>query len=473
MHFGTYKATRNAKGHLVIENVPIFVECKRGETHFSDEWIATAVRKAKQAELEGYLPPLHIRHHGEAAPVAPAGYFRIRGAGVITFKGKTKTAVFADLVVTQPLVEEDVLAARLPYRSVEIFDVDDPAINSLALLDHEPPYLELPMLMVDEPAERVDADGRTAVPAGSSLVRVADATFRNPWQSEDYVAGEQVVACFRRGHSAHLFIEDTDSMSVKKKTTTAALPTHKAAKFADDKEADEKMADDEKEGDGEDMAEGEGLDVDAVCSAISDGSITVAQMEQIKAAIVAQMSEVGAEEPEDEEPAAAPAPTPGEAMSMSKTVAAKFAKQQGKLDAQAAEIAEMKREKARDKAVADALLRLEGRPLGSNPEAKFGKRFDELGAEGFKLYVDDFAATFGALGNVGSDKAAAFAGQTANVPEVALAYTEQGTEAVEKAAKFAAEHKELSEHGMTRHSVDAYVRSNMTRAGFKAAAAAK
>ena len=472
MHFGTYKATRNAKGHLVIENVPIFVECKRGETNFSDEWIAAAVRKAKQAELEGYMPPLHIRHHEAGADVASAGYFRIRGASVITFKGKTRTAVFADLVVTHPGVELDVLAARLPYRSVEIFDVDDPAINSLALLDHEPPYLELPMLMVDEPAEMPRAEGELAVPTSGTLVRVADATFRNPWQAEGYAKGEQVVACFRRGHSAHLFLEDTDSMSVKKNTTPAAKPTHKAAKFADDKEPEEKMADDEK--DGEDMAEGEGgLDVDAVCSAISDGSITVAQMEQIKAAIVAQMSEVGAEEEEPEEaPAAAPAPTPGEAMKNTPKTSAQFAALHGKIDAQAAKIEAMEREASRKVAVADALTRLEGRALGSDPEAKFAKRFDELGAEGFKLYVDDFAATFGVLS--GADgKASAFASQSRNIPEAALAYTEQGTEAVEKATKFAAEHTELSDHRLTRTSVDAYVRSNMTRAGFKAAPAAK
>ena len=472
MIFGSYKAARNDKGHLVIENVPIFVECKRGETHFSDDWITTAVQKAKQAELEGYLPPLHIRHHEAGTPVEPAGYFRIRGAAPITFKGKTRTAIFADLVVTRPGVEDDVLAARLPYRSVEIFDVDEPAINSLALLDHEPPYLELPMLMVDEPAESLapSVEGTPERTSGT-LVRVADATFCNPWQSDSYTHDDPVVACFRRGHSAHLFLEDIEPMTVKKNTKAAPQP-RKGAKFgdyeketmADEAEDGEKMADDESE-DGEMMEDGM-MDVGAVCSAIRDGSISVAEMEEIKAAIVEQMSSVGVEEEAGEEEAPAPAPVPGEAMRAAKG-GAQFAAMQAKIDAQEVKLAQMEHETARKTAVDDALVRLEGRPLGSDPSAKFGKRFDELGAAGFKLYVNDLAGMFGKMPSGAAGKAAAFAGQAAAAPESALSYTDQGADAVERAAKFAAEHRELAARSMTRKSEEAYVLSNMARAGFK------
>ena len=474
--FGHYKAARNDKGHLVIENVPIFVECKRGETHFSDDWIASAVRKAKQAELEGYLPPLHIRHHETGAHVEPAGFFRIRGAAPITFKGQIRTAIYADLVVTNPTVEEDVLAARLPYRSVEIFDVDDPAINSLALLDHEPPYLELPMLMIDEPAE--DAYRSSAelpeplpVPTSGTLVRVADATFANPWRSESYTGGDPVVACFRRGHSAHLFFEDSPQMTITTSTKTEPTPA-KAQQFgyddgekmAEQDDDGEKMADDE--GEGETMEDGAEMDVDAVCSAIRDGSISVAQMEQIKAAIVEQMQSV--EAGGDDEAEAAPAPTPGEAMKNDTTGGAQFAAMQAKIDAQEAKLEQMQHAAARKSAVDNALERLEGRPLGSDPAAKFGRRFDELGAEGFKLYVDDLAGMFGKIPAGADAKAAAFAGQAAAASEAALAYTDQGADAVERASKFSAEHRELVARGMTRHSEEAYVRSNMTRAGFRA-----
>ena len=38
-----YRATRNTQGHLTIHEVPIFVECTRGEMCFDGKWIATAV----------------------------------------------------------------------------------------------------------------------------------------------------------------------------------------------------------------------------------------------------------------------------------------------------------------------------------------------------------------------------------------------------------------------------------------------
>ena len=47
-----YRATRNTQGHLTIHEVPIFVECTRGEMCFDAKWIATAVAKAQQAATE-------------------------------------------------------------------------------------------------------------------------------------------------------------------------------------------------------------------------------------------------------------------------------------------------------------------------------------------------------------------------------------------------------------------------------------
>ena len=489
MNFGTYKARRDDKGNLVIENVPIFVECERGDNHFDKGWISEAVLKAKQAELEGYLPPLHIRHHENGTQVDAAGYFRIRGSGPITFKGDTRTAIFADLIVTRPGVEEDVLAARLPYRSVEIFDVDNPSINSLALLDHEPPYLELPMLMVDAPAE-----GRYPEPADDTLESVANATFSNPWQADGYVRGEPVVACFRRGHSAQLFLEDLEPMAVKKTKTT---PLPKAAKFNADEDADEeKMADDSEEdeehmmsddeegdkpsfGEGESGdddvdtdsdEDGEGGDIASLIESITSGSISVAAMEEIKAAIIAQQSAMQPQQPEDPAAAAqqvAAAPTPGAAMKNTQK-STQFAKLAGENVALKARLDARDASDQRRDDVAEAMTRLEGRPLGSDLKEKLVAFHKEHGPAPFKSYVDSMAAAFGSLSIVGADRAVSFAAQSTNAPEEALAYTEQGTEAVAKATKFAAEHAQLVEHGATRHSKEAYVRSNMTRAGFKA-----
>lgn len=145
-----YSATRDAQGILTIHRVPIFVECSRDEHQFDASWISQAVNRANRAAAEGYFPPLHIRHHEAGQEVRPAGYFKIVGTSPIQFKGAMRVAVLADLVVTDPAVQDEVLAKRLPYRSVEIFDADEPNLDSLALLDHEAPYLELPMLMVSQ-----------------------------------------------------------------------------------------------------------------------------------------------------------------------------------------------------------------------------------------------------------------------------------------------------------------------------------
>lgn len=463
----SYQQSRNAMGHLVIHRVPIFVECERGETNYDAEWLSKAVKHAKVAELEGYFPPLHIRHHGDGE-VRAAGFFKITGTGPLTFKGSTCTAVFADLVITAPWVEDDVLQARLPYRSVEIFNVDAPAFDSLALLDHEPPYLEMPMLMVAQQAPGTGVDDSGPAHPGQTpgmLVPVANATFANPWLDETRKHDSMVVACFQRGSSAHfLFQDENEPMAAKK------LPNSKPAagtQFADDgdkKDGPPKKDEGESKKDGEEM-EGDGsLDVGAVCKAISDGSITVADMEEIKAAIIAQQGAVGEEA---EEPAAAPAPTPGEAMSKTPQDAAKFASMQGEIDALKALNKDRDATDSRKDAVADALQRLEGRPLGSDIKDKLTAFHKDHGPEAFDAYVETLAKTFGKL----TDKDVAamkFSGQGDSTPEAAMAYSEQGTDAVAKATKFAAEHDELAKRGHTRKSQAAYVESNMCRNGFKA-----
>ena len=147
-----YDATRQGDGSLIIHRVPIFCACERSNIEFDDTWISSAVMKSKQHEREGYLAPLHISHHEpvETAnePVKACGYFRVLGTEPITFRGSRRTAVMADLVITCPETQQEVMAKRLPYRSVEIFDTTMPAFDGLALLAHEAPFLELPMLMV-------------------------------------------------------------------------------------------------------------------------------------------------------------------------------------------------------------------------------------------------------------------------------------------------------------------------------------
>jgi len=374
------------------------------------------------------------------------------------------SAIFADLVITDPGVREDVLAKRLPYRSVEIFNVDKPAIDSLALLDHEAPYLELPMLMVAGVAE-------------SSSERVfSRAHVANPWRSQSRTCGtEALVACFRRGRSAHVLTEDDMTATAEQTKPAVKMAADFPPKKGEDGAGDPAAA---KAGAGEDGAPVDGEapkgspDVQAICKAIESGEITIADMEALYAAINARM---GGQETTQQPAAAktATAPTPGEAMSKeTQTVEPeKFAALAGETAALKAENEAMRKrlderdaEEKRREDVGVAMKRLAGRPLGADLEAKLVAFHREHGGKAFAAYVDSMVTTFGALPQR-DDRGAAFAAPDAQTPEEAMAFQEAGTEAVAKTAKFAAEWDQLHERSMARWTKAEYVRANMARAG--------
>ena len=438
-----YRATR-AGDEVRIHDVPIFVECCRGDAEFDAKWVAGAVSAAKQQQRDGYWPPLTIRHHGDAETVIAAGHFEIQRGAPITMKGQRLTAIFADLVLTNPTAAELVLSKRLPYRSVEIFNVDgEPKIDVLSLLDHEPPFHELPMLFVNE----ID-DGDSPVSRG---------TFAAPWTIDGRQTPDGLVACFRKGHKAHLLFREDPDM-----TTTIEKPKDAPAEPFGEGVTDAKgqtFADDEKPKDkdeGEEM-EGESLDVSAVVKAITSGEISVKDMDAILAAIQNQKTEA---EPEAEDEVA-PAAVPGqEAMKADTT---KLAKMQGRIDAMEAKdkVRDLTEQRTQD--VAAAMVRLAGRPLGADLETKLVAFHTEHGAAAFTAYVESMAQTFGVLPDA-AGSAASFQGQAGKVPDVAMKYQAQGNDAVDQAAKFANEWVELKAHGAAvRQSQERYIEINMAR----------
>lgn len=432
-----YTATRTDDGTLVIHDVPIFAECERGDVVFDADWIAAAVKKARQAEREGYMPPLHIRHHEPSTEasdsVRAAGYFRVSGAAPITYRGKQRLAVLADLYITSPQAQEEVMGKRLPYRSVEIFNVEKPALDSLALLDHEAPFLELPMLMV------------TNVRGGVADTAVANATFSRGWTMDATENTSPVIACFRAGSSAHLLFSEGGDMADKKNVEEVEV---KQKNFADEPY-------DKKDDESEDMAEGPTLDVESVCKAIESGEISVADMDKIMAAIAAQKGV----EVEEEQPAPAAVPG-GESMKASTKSSVEFAKLTGEIAALRAESESRKLAEVRRADVADAMKTLADKPLGADLEQKLVTFHQEHGAEAFKAHVDSMAATFASLG-IDNDSAQRFVAHDKAIPEIAMKYQDKGAEAVERAARFAAEWRELHQGGYTRMSEDRYVSLNM------------
>jgi hypothetical protein len=153
-----YRATQADDGTWTIRDVPIFAEHTDDRNdepvEFSSKWLKRALDRAKIREAEGYLPPLHVAHHGSPEGVQAAGKFRITRMAPISHGGKQVVALYADLVGVRPEVYDRIRRGELSYRSVEILDVDSPEIDSLALLDHEVPYFRFPLLRVREGAQR-------------------------------------------------------------------------------------------------------------------------------------------------------------------------------------------------------------------------------------------------------------------------------------------------------------------------------
>lgn len=419
---------------LIIEDVPIFVECSRGENQFDSAWIAEAVRKARQAEEEGYLPPLHIRHHGDQDDVMRAGFFRIKGTQTIRFKGQARVGILADLIITDPQAAQDVIQHRLPYRSVEIHDVSDPGIGSLALLDHEAPYLELPMLFVSG----VDD---AAMPAG---------------ERPEHFSEQGVLFGIRRGKRAAVTLTNQLEVNTMARAKNQTPPKGNAGAVNFEKdEGPEKDS-------SEEMQEGEGgMDVGAICKAIKSGSISIADMGAIMDAIQEQQGSSAEGETMEDKDEPAPAAAPGaEAMS------ARLAKLQGELEATRARLDQREQLDQRKADVAVAMKRLEGRPLGSGLEDKLVAFHKEHGPRAFTAYVDSMAESFARISGDDTDAANFQAQAPKPASKAASRFAALGPDATNKAIRFSAEWKQLSETGHTRLSEDRYLALNMAREGF-------
>lgn len=439
-----YRASwRDGGKTLVVHDVPIFCECYReppegAETfngHYDAAWIRAVVARGRASEAEGYCPPLHVWHHDDPRkePIA-AGHFGNLRAGPIRFQGTSRLAVLADLFVTNPTVQQEILDKRLPYRSIEIYNCDKPKIDSLALLDHEAPFLELPMLMVAE------------VKGQARPERVENSTFGQSWQLDHSCAESPVLACFRRATAAHLLFHDSPGVAM--------------ADNDEDKKPDEKDEDKDKS---EEMQAAETSEqdaaVEAVCQALKDGSITASNLARL------QQDIMGLESATAPELAGTPAAPGGEAMKApTGGELIQVAKMQAKFDALEAKYREREDQEKRKDAVGEAMKRLADRPLGAldTLEKKLGAFYDAHGPAAFKAYVDDLHA------NVAPSRARHEAPEnftTQHLSPVVMAYQEVGPEHVDRAAAFSAEWHQLREQGYSQASEEAFVAFHMGRLG--------
>lgn len=155
---GNYTAVDNRDGTFDILDVPIFASlpanAKRNEKPIGSQWMEKAIEKNKARAKEGHLPPVHIQHHDVGVKPEYAGKFVLTRVGKIKHEGKEVDAIFADIVGMPQEVFERVQKGFLPYRSVEIFNWDDPEIDSLALMDTEVPFFRIEMLTIGEVVSR-------------------------------------------------------------------------------------------------------------------------------------------------------------------------------------------------------------------------------------------------------------------------------------------------------------------------------
>jgi hypothetical protein len=155
----TWRAKRNADGTYTVRGVPILADhvAPASKKKIDAKWLKAAVEEAKtRRDQDGFRAPVHVGHHDLTKPgqdgTEEAGYFNPTGVVKAMFEGKPRDVVMADLENIPPEVFKRMREGRLPYRSVEILDVNKPSIDSLALLSTRVPYFRFKPLTVTEEA---------------------------------------------------------------------------------------------------------------------------------------------------------------------------------------------------------------------------------------------------------------------------------------------------------------------------------
>jgi hypothetical protein len=144
-----YRVVRNGDGTYDILDVPVFSEMDlEDDQQIGIEWMEAALQASAKLDEQGYLPPLHVHHHGTEKSVARAGHFRLRRVDTAVVPGEDRemAVVYADFVGVPEATFQRIMAGELPYRSVEILDIEEARINTLALLDTEEPHFKFPLL---------------------------------------------------------------------------------------------------------------------------------------------------------------------------------------------------------------------------------------------------------------------------------------------------------------------------------------
>jgi len=419
---GAYTFAQNADGTFDIMDVPIMGPIPEGAhgnaVGIDRAWMQAAVDRAKvRLREDTYLPPLHERHHPNDRSTR-AGFFLPRYVGTMPYDGQVLDVVFADLKHVPQETLDRIQAGELPYRSIEVNDLDRaPEIDSLALLPDEVPFFRFPLLTLGRKIAAAD------LPA-NAVTRLEDVP--------------AAVASFRAdaGHGAALFrLQENKAMTMEERM--AALED-KVDKFLS------AQAQDEDEDTGTQAADGEDEDAGAKAQDEDEGHGAKAQDDgdEDKAPdddANAQDDDAPAEEPEekagddegdDDDKGAKAADTDTAAL-------------QGRVTALEAKDAD-RDQKDQVKAMVDtAMEALKGHVQGADLRDKL-TLFAGKGKDALDAFVDSYASA--APKEPGPDTDSALDGMatsTASVPDAILKLKAKGPEQYELGVKLNAQYQAL------------------------------
>lgn len=143
-----FEAAQAPDGTWTVFSVPVFsvhvddrlVEMGEAPEHYGAEWLQRADEVGRAREAEGYMGPLHVRHHDGPVEVEDAGNFRMRGVRDFVYEGAPIPTNFVDFVRVPDAVFQRLRSGELPFRSVEIKGPEHAEILSIALLTTEVPF---------------------------------------------------------------------------------------------------------------------------------------------------------------------------------------------------------------------------------------------------------------------------------------------------------------------------------------------
>lgn len=225
----SYRSTQAADGTWTIHDVEVFACIPPGERGIKNgidgKWLDRCAVLMQAEYATGYLPPVHLLHHGEAVPPSKVGHLKVTRVG----EWLGEPCLFADLVGIAPEFLDSLSRGDWPYRSAEVPIGEEPRLSSLALLSSQPPHFRFPMLVPNSPMADWSA------PEGSASTLAAYSRI-----------GNGLVACFKfEGETVTDDAEPKDEAEkVEAKAEDAPAP-----------EAEDKPADAAPEGDSEEAQE--------------------------------------------------------------------------------------------------------------------------------------------------------------------------------------------------------------------------